>query len=192
VVAAPYHDPEAGGFPWFLTALGGGEGRGDDLQVADEVLACAARQLGTDPRRVHSVGMSAGGLQTTQMAYRRSSYIASVATYSGGVIEQLGVPARQDSLNPVAALIFHGGPEDVVIVSFQEASETFWRDLTEQGQFAAICNHGRGHTIPFEARSTVWEFFRAHRYLTTLSPWAAGLPLAAPGYCALAPAGTAP
>ena len=38
-----------------------------------------------DPTHIHSMGMSAGALQTTAVSFLRSSYIASVATYSGGM-----------------------------------------------------------------------------------------------------------
>lgn len=69
IIVAPFHDPAAGTFPWFLTT---GSGPEDDLRVADEVVACAIEKVGIDIRRIHSMGMSAGGLQTTQMSYRRS------------------------------------------------------------------------------------------------------------------------
>src|SRR5690606_16148350 len=113
IVAAPYSDPAAGAFPWFLTT---GRTRMDDLLVADEVLGCALQGVGVDVRRIHSIGMSAGGLQTAQMSYRRSGYLASVVTYSGGLISS--APARQDPSNRFAALIFHGGANDVIIMGF--------------------------------------------------------------------------
>jgi poly(3-hydroxybutyrate) depolymerase len=183
IVAAPYSDPAAGTFPWFLTTS---RSRMDDLQVADEVLACARQSVGVDVRRIHAVGMSAGGLQTTQMSYRRSGYLASVVTYSGGLLSAYGAPARQDPSNRFAALIFDGGAEDVVVISFQQASEAYWGELAGHQHFAAICDHGRGHAIPTDARTSVRDFFAAHPYGAT-SPYSGGLPATFPSYCALTP-----
>lgn len=184
IVAAPYADPAAGTFPWFLTAS---QTRMDDLLVADEVLACARASVGVDLRRIHSIGMSAGGLQTTQMSYRRSGYLASVVTYSGGLLSSYGAPARQDASNRFAALIFDGGANDVVGISFQQASEAYWRELVGRGHFAAICDHGRGHAIPTDAIPSVRAFLAAHPFGVQPAPYAAGLPASFPSYCALSP-----
>jgi predicted esterase len=184
IVAAPYADPAAGTFPWFLTAS---RTRMDDLVVADEVLACARQGVGVDVRRVHAIGMSAGGLQTAQMSYRRSGYLASVVTYSGGLLSGYGAPARQDPSNAFAALVFDGGPNDVVVISFQQASEAYWSDLVAHDHIAAICDHGRGHSIPTDARQAVREFFAAHPFGVRPSPFAAGLPATFPSYCGLSP-----
>jgi len=183
IVAAPFHDPAAGTWPWYLTA-GTQE---DDLLVADEVVACAIEQVGIDTSHIHSIGMSAGALHTTQMSYRRSSYIASVTTYSGGLISAAMAPASEDPSNLFAALIFHGGESDVVVISFQDASENYWQDLTDAGHFAAICNHGNGHSIPTDATASVWQFFQDHPYGRSPSPYADGLPADFPSYCALEP-----
>lgn len=179
VVAAPEHDPSSGPFPWFLTT---GAGREDDVRVADEVLACLRASRGVDVRRIHSAGMSAGGLQTTQLSYRRSGYVASVVTYSGG---RLGNPADQDPTNPFAAMIFHGGAKDVVIVNFQDLSQAYHDDLKQSGRFSFLCDHGLGHKIPADARPSVVRFLDDHPFGTSPSPYAKGLPSGSPDYCAL-------
>ena len=179
VVAAPYHDPAAGTFPWFLTAGGGPE---DDLILADEILACAIEKVGIDLRRIHVSGMSAGGLQTTQHSYRRSGYIASVAPYSGG---RIGTPPQQEEQNKFAAMIFHGGPQDVVVVNFQTLSESYRDDLRSKGHFAFICNHNMQHTIPQDAQPSVWQFFQDHPFGTQPSPYEGALPAGFPSYCNL-------
>lgn len=179
VVVAPFHDPAAGTFPWFLTT---GSGAEDDLRVADEVVACAIEKVGIDVRRIHSMGMSAGGLQTAQMSYRRSGYLASVVTYSGGLI---GMPPAQDPSNKFAAMIFHGGQDDHVVIDFQPISEAYRDDLRGSGHFAFICDHGMGHSIPADAVDSVHQFFEAHPFGTEPSPYAAELPSGFPSYCAL-------
>lgn len=178
LVAAPYHDPDAGTWPWFLTV---GSGPEDDLLVADEVLACAIETVGVDLRRIHSIGMSAGGLQTAQMSYRRSGYLASVVTYSGG---RLGDPPLQEENNPFPAMIVHGGPGDVAVVSFQELSESYRDDLRARGHFAFICDHGGGHVIAPDIRVPAGQFFAAHPFGTVPSPYEDGLPDGFPAYCA--------
>ncbi len=180
MVAAPFHDPAAGTFPWFYTAPPGD--RDDDARVADEILACAIEKVGIDLRRIHTSGMSAGGLMATQLAYRRSGYMASVVPYSGG---RLGAPPNQDPSNKFAAMIYHGGPGDVVVISFQTMSNNFLDDLRANGHFGFICDHGGGHTIPLADVAATWRFMKDHPFGTQPSPYAGGLPAGFPSYCAL-------
>jgi predicted esterase len=176
VVVAPVHDPAAGIWPWFLVS-----GTQDfDLQVADELVACAVETVGVDTRRIHSVGFSAGAIQTAQMSYRRSGYIASVVTFSGA--KPAGVP-DQDPGNKFAALIFHGGVDDRVVVSFQDGSVMYKSELAAAGRFALICNHGLGHRIPPAAATSVWPFLRDHPFGLTPSPYVQSLPASVPPYC---------
>ncbi|MBK8259914.1 MAG: hypothetical protein IPK80_01070 [Nannocystis sp.] len=88
IVAAPHADPAAAPSPWWLVLTE----KEDDLLLADEVLACAIQEVGIDVRRIHSMGLSAGGLHTSQMSVRRSSYVASVVPYSGGLLDGLMPP----------------------------------------------------------------------------------------------------
>lgn len=179
IIVAPAHDPAAGDFPWWLV-LGSRE---DDLLLADEVLACAIEQLGVDVTHIHTAGMSAGGLQTSQMSIRRSGYIASAVPYSGGLIT---APPDQEPSNPLSAMIFHGGPSDVVLLHFQQTSEMYQAVIEDRGGFAFICDHGMGHSIPQgSAQASVWQFFRDHPYGTKPSPYTDGLPKGFPEYCVL-------
>jgi poly(3-hydroxybutyrate) depolymerase len=180
IVAAPFSDPEAGQFPWFLV-LGT---RTDDLELADQVLACAIEGPGIDVRRIHSVGMSAGGLQTSQMSLRRSNYIASVAVYSGGAIAFDGIP-NADPTNLFPAMTFHGGETDRVVIGFKDTTEIYVDELRAAGHFAFICDHGRGHAIPIDGTASAWQFMADHPYGTFNSPYADGLPADFPAYCAL-------
>jgi predicted esterase len=179
IIAAPVHDPAAGDFPWFLV-LGSRE---DDLLLADEVLACAIEQVGVDVTHIHTAGMSAGGLMTSQMSFRRSGYIASAVPYSGGII---ATPPDQEPSNPLSAMIFHGGQDDQVILKFQQTSELYRAAIDERGGFAYLCDHGMGHSIPLgSVQASMWQFFRDHPYGTKPSPYKDGLPQGFPEYCAL-------
>jgi predicted esterase len=179
IIVAPTSDPGSGNFDWHLTA---GMGKDDDLILADEIVACAIEKAGIDVRRIHTMGMSAGALQSSQMAYRRSNYIASVVPYSGG---KLGDPPIQDESNKFAAMIFHGGPGDEVLINFNTVSEALLGDLRGRGHFAFICDHGNGHKVPIDAGAAVWQFLSDHRFGTAPSPYEGALPGGFPSYCSL-------
>lgn len=179
IVIAPTHDPMAGIFPWWLVL----SETDDDLLLADEVLACAREQIGVDASRVYTAGFSAGGLHTAQMSIRRSSYVAAAAPYSGGLIFG-AMPQFQDPDNKFAAMIFHGGPGDVVVVGFEQASKDYAAYLDDNDDFNFLCNHGGGHSIP-DAQDSVMQFFFDHPYGVGASPYARSLPGEFPAYCAL-------
>jgi poly(3-hydroxybutyrate) depolymerase len=181
VIAAPYSDPVAGQFEWFLVNQ---SPRLDDFIVADEIVACLQQARRIDANHIHSMGMSAGGLQTTAFSFMRSSYVASVATYSGGAPAAF-TPVIQNPGNKFAALIFDGGATDNVYgVDFQAASERYRSLLSDSGHYAKICNHGNGHSIPRDAAPSVALFFAAHGFGAWPSPYASGLPASFPSYCA--------
>jgi predicted esterase len=179
IVAAPVHDPNAGQFPWYLTLGGSDE---SDLRVMDEVLACAIEKVGVDMRRIHSVGFSAGAMNTTQVGWRRSGYIASVVTFSGA---QIGSPPEQDVNNLYPAMVVHGGPQDIVVINFKDNSEKYLQYLKDAGHFAFICDHGKEHTVPADIRAPAWQFLKDHPFGQQPEPYEGGLPAAFPAYCAL-------
>jgi predicted esterase len=182
VVAAPYADPAAGQFEWFIVNQSTQQ---DDFLLADEVVACLAAAHRIDTHHIHSMGMSAGALQTTAVSFVRANYIASVATYSGGVPSGF-MPTNQRPDNKFAALIFDGGASDNVFgVDFQAASMTYDTMLTGDGHYAELCDHGMGHNIPLDAAPSVAAFFAANGYGQWPSPYAsAGVPASFPSYCA--------
>ena len=138
-----------------------------------------------DARKIHSMGMSAGGLQTTAFSFLRSSYLASVATYSGGLPGGIVIPDEEPG-NPFAALIFFGGASDTYgTLDFAAASAAYYDALLADGRFAGLCDHGGGHDIPLDAAPSVVEFFAAHPFGTSPSPYADGLPASFPAYCSL-------
>jgi predicted esterase len=180
VIATPYSDAAAGTFEWFVV---NGSAKLDDFVLADEIVACLVKAEKIDSMRIHSIGMSAGALQTTAFSFVRSSYVASVATYSGGMPAGFE-PTVQDPNNKFAALIFDGGTTDNVFgVDFKAASEQYRTVLTASGHYAALCEHTQGHEIPLDAAPSVYAMFLAHPYGMTPSPYADGLPSSFPAYC---------
>jgi predicted esterase len=157
----------------------------EDFARADELVACAIEQVGIDTRRIHTAGMSAGGLQASAMVYTRSNYLASATSYSGGIIPIFSDTMPQDPANKLAVMIVHGGPTDQVVIKFQDASNMFKADLVSKGHFAFICDHGMGHTIPMGINVSTWQFFQDHPYGTDPPPYASALPAGFPSYCTL-------
>jgi predicted esterase len=179
LVAALHADPAAGQFPWWL---GMGGTRMDDLLVADEVIACASASVGLDVRRLHSIGFSAGAMQTEQFATYRSGYLASVVAYSGAL---LGTPSDEDPRNKYPAMLFFGGPTDQVLINFDDATHTYHDHLASEGHFSFLCDHGQGHTVPADGPAAAWTFLEDHPFGVAPEPYAGALPKTFPKYCAL-------
>jgi poly(3-hydroxybutyrate) depolymerase len=153
-----------------------------DLDVVDELVACAVEQLGIDPRRIYTAGCSSGGLQAGVFANARSNYVAAAMLNSGGQV--LPTPL-QDPARAPAVITAHGaGGTDVVIIDFAEASLRYAQDLASQGGFAVDCDHGGGHcAAPPELRAAQWAFAKAHPYGVEPEPYASALPAEFPDYC---------
>lgn len=174
IVVAPIYAGN-GQFPWL------DNGGSAEFPLVDEIVACAAENIGIDARRIHSLGFSAGALFTSALSFGRSSYIASVALYSGGF-----VTAAQDPNNKFAAMIFHGGAADNVYgVDFRSASQQYQTALLDAGHFAFVCDHGTGHAMPAEGPSSVLEFFTDHPFGEDPAAYADGFPAGMPSYCEL-------
>lgn len=150
-----------------------------DFDAADQIAACAVKQHGTDPRRIYSTGCSAGGLQTGCMGMARSSYIAAVAPNSGGITAP---QPWQDDHSP-AVFTMHGGPSDMVIVTFSQTSASYDMQAKTHGSFVVNCDHGGGHCqAPMDLQAAAWQFMKDHPFGAT-SPWASAIPAGVPTYC---------
>jgi hypothetical protein len=182
IVVVPHHDRSAGlTYSWHFAEITGSE---DDIELGDEVVACAIEKVGIDVRRIHSLGLSAGAMHTSQMAFRRSNYMASVVSYSGGFTNYWSDMPNPDPNNKFAALITHGGPFDTGgALNFMECSTVMHNKMVAEGHFSIICDSGEGHGIPRDVKSVAWSFLRDHPYGTVPSPYAAGLPIGFPTWC---------
>jgi acetyl esterase/lipase len=153
-----------------------------DLQLVDQLVACAVRDHNVDPRRIFTTGCSAGGLFATNLAALRSQYIAAAAPNSGGMT----FPQQFASDYTPALMTVHGAPgRDVVVVDFSNTSATADRSFSGRGGFVIDCNHGGGHCGGAGLAGDIWQFFEAHPYGVepAPSPWTSGLPSGFSGAC---------
>ncbi|MGH7270408.1 MAG: hypothetical protein ACREJ3_08250, partial [Polyangiaceae bacterium] len=140
-----------------------------------------------DPRRIHTAGYSAGGLQTVYMWFARSGYLASVISYSGGddVIDKVPL---QDPSNAPAAIAAHGAMgSDALGIDFAQASATWESDIKSAGGFSIDCNDGGNHLAFFQTRApglkpVALKFFDAHPFGVKPEPYTS-LPAGFPSYC---------
>jgi hypothetical protein len=174
----------------FSTSTGMGQNTGNnvwytgDFAMADIILSCAVKQGLVDPRQIFTAGCSAGGLQVGAMMYGRSSYLAGGMPNSGGTTFNY---MMQDSHVP-AMVSTHGGPGDVVIISFPQSTAKMNMDLRAKGGFVVNCDHGGAHCAsPGPVKAAQWKFLKAHPFGVSPSPYAGGLPADFPTTCKIVP-----
>jgi dienelactone hydrolase len=144
-----------------------------DLELVDQMVACAVRDRNVDPHRIYATGCSAGGLFSTAMAALRSNYVAAAAPNSGGFT----FPQMFQSAYTPALMTVHGAPgSDVVGIDFSDSSATADAAFKSHGGFVVNCNHGGGHCGGGSLAPDIWEFFKAHPYGVDPqpSPWVSG------------------
>jgi poly(3-hydroxybutyrate) depolymerase len=163
-----------------------------DVNYADQAVACAIDQYKIDTRHIHVAGYSAGGLQTVYMWAARSSYVASVISYSGGYII-INAPQASDAMyenkaNTAAAIGAHGAAgSDALGADFASATQTWEGMIKMGGGFSIDCNDGGSHLDFFTKRApglkaVAYTFFAAHPYGVKPEPWTS-LPSGFPTYC---------
>ncbi|MGC4095088.1 MAG: hypothetical protein QM756_45650 [Polyangiaceae bacterium] len=173
------------------TNTGNGVWYTGDLEVADEVLACAIEQGLVDTRRIHVSGCSAGGLQCAAMSYLRSGYVASVLCMSGGFVSRVSSYELQDAVHVPSAIAAHGAAgSDVFILDFATCSAAYCSSLVSKGGLAINCDDGGDHIASMASRArtmgpVAWRFFAENPYAAG-NRYTSGLPSYFPSYCAIA------
>jgi predicted esterase len=148
-----------------------------DFNLTDQLLACAVKNHNIDPHRVFATGCSAGGLFSDAMGALRSSYMAAVASNSGGF--PVLSPAFENDHTPALMTIHGAAGVDVVAIDFSEASALADMDYKGRGGFVINCDHGGGHCGGAGFAPDIWNFFENHPFGVDPEPWASGLP---PGF----------
>lgn len=171
-----------------------------ELQFFDDLYSCVTQRFRVDRRRVHGIGVSAGGLWLTYLSTtERANYFGSIEVLSGGLGE---VPfawrmAYMPQANKFPALVLWGGPTDFLGVNFDQASQRLRDELVRDHHFVLQCVHGMGHALPPIAPPAgggtrfraLWQFFLDHPFGSApgASPYfAGGLPADFPSWCSIA------
>lgn len=171
-----------------------------ELQFFDDLYACVTQRFRIDRRRVHGIGVSAGGLWLTYLSTTdRANFFGSVEVLSGGLGE---VPfawrmAYAPQANKFPAMVLWGGPTDFLGVNFDQASQRLRDELVRDQHFVLQCVHSMGHALPPIAAPpgggtrfrALWQFFLDHPFGSEpgSSPYfAGGLPPDMPPWCAIA------
>jgi poly(3-hydroxybutyrate) depolymerase len=140
-----------------------------DLKLVDQLVACAVRDHNIDPRKIYTMGCSAGGLFSVAMAAMRSSYVAAVAPNSGGVI----LPLTFQNSHVPALMAVHGamGTDVVQMVDFSQTSASADTLFKNNGGFVVDCDTGGGHCSGYTLAGDAWTFFQAHPFGIAPEPW---------------------
>ena len=144
-----------------------------DLVLADQLVACAVRNANVDPRRIYTMGCSAGGFISTAKAALRSSYNAAAAPNSGGVTV---APPFQNARTPALMTVHEAPGSSAGIIDFVAASADADKLFKARGGFVIDCNTGGGHCGGSVLAPDVWQFFLAHPYAVDPEPWTPALP----------------
>jgi poly(3-hydroxybutyrate) depolymerase len=165
--------------------VGVGTWSDSDFEFTDLIAACAVRDHNINPRRIYSTGCSAGGLQTANMVFKRSSYLAAAVTNSGGLIRPLNLNSLQDPSHVPPVMTIHGSAAaDVVVISFVNTSRTLDQSIVDLGGFAINCNHQGAHCGGSEQDYiAAWQFMKDHPFGVETEPYANALPSFFPQYC---------
>ncbi len=144
----------------------------------DDMLACVSKQHSVDKECVSTVGVSAGGVFTVQLAAARAEHLASFLSLSGGVggggwvVNSVVSPWSPPQERKMPAVVLWGGPRDSCItLNFEQASRALEQHLVADGHFFVECIHNCSHGKPpldpppgMSEFFSLWDFFLHHPY----------------------------
>jgi dienelactone hydrolase len=167
-------------------------GADDDLRFFDDVVACLADQYPIDRRRVHSTGYSVGGIFTAYLMGHRSDTLASLVAWSTGETDPSGRHIVPTPMHPIPGLLYHGGAQDKPDYAGRQGTLALASRMASNGQFAVVCDHGLGHTLPGTPDATLeqmWSFMLAHPFTPgNAAAWAeTGIAGRLPEFCRVMP-----
>ena len=170
--------PQAGtmtrmGFEFYLWDLE--DFASPDIQLYDDLRACAHQALGIDLRRVHAIGNSGGALFTTVLIGSRADTLASIVELSGGSdIDMLTfdepLAAYRTPAVAVPTLLVTGGATDqwpgggMTLIDFDSSTKSLARQLSDDGHYVVLCEHQLGHTVPPNGMTAAEVWVSSHAF----------------------------
>jgi poly(3-hydroxybutyrate) depolymerase len=139
-----------------------------DLTITDQLVGCAVHSANVDPRRIYTMGCSAGGFFSTAMAALRSTYIAAAAPNSGG--QTIDLPF-QNAHTPALMTVHEAAGSSAGIIDYVATSAAADKAFKARGGFVIDCDTGRGHCGGSPLAPDVWQFFLAHPFGVDPEPW---------------------
>jgi hypothetical protein len=166
-------------------AFGGDMWWSGDFELVDQLVACAHAHHNIDPRRVYTTGCAFGGLMAGALTLVRSSYVATAAIHSGGLVSNdrfFQDPTRTPSVISFYTLA------PLLVVSFEQNTRFLSDAISSAGGFAAECRLDTPHCgTPGELQVRAWEFLKAHPFGVSPFPHASGLAAGFPESCSTFP-----
>jgi predicted esterase len=150
-----------------------------DITLFDDLVTCVSSQYSVDPDRIHSTGMSNGGLMTGALVAQRSDVLASAAPFSGGFLSDFS-----DVWQPDPLLVTWGGEIDLAYdVDFHDLALEMMELADANGSFVVACNHNTGHELDGDWWSWSLKFLVEHPGDLSTEPYESGLPEGFPEWC---------
>jgi predicted esterase len=152
----------------------------EDLDIADQIVACAIERAHIDVQHIHALGWSSGGFAASDQLLLRANYMASALTYSGGLSP--AEPETNDKTHLGATLLTFGNP-DYYVVGFRDQSRLFVEREAPRGRYIVSCDHGGPHEIDPLVAPHALRFLLDHPYTLAQEPYLSGIPDEFPSYC---------
>lgn len=139
----------------------------EDLALFDDLRTCLVNELGADITRFSSTGFSAGGVWTSALSMHRSTSLATILPFSGGLVTGLTYDTPEYTF---PALLASGGAgvdtwgAGALLQDFAVASDDFATELRDDGHVVVRCNHGGGHQLSSHALQMLEEWMLPHRF----------------------------
>jgi predicted esterase len=160
IVVVPQSQGKVSGWGWSTP-----QDAQEDASLFDDLLSCIDAQYDIDNTRVWTMGFSSGALWSSWLIMHRSSFIAAAVIWSGGTGKTANTYTKPKRQMPV--LMAWGGQNDNAFFSFDETTKAMSSALQSDGHYVVLCNHGLGHTIPYQWEKWAIPFLKMHTWQTT-------------------------
>jgi predicted esterase len=179
ILAVPSSDAAVEGVEWASLSYEDSQ----DLAFFDDMVKCIGEGFPVDQNRIHTTGLSAGGLWTAYLSMTRSEVLASAVGMSSGLLP--GYPSMAPA-RKIPYLVAWGGVNDIAYdQNFDQLAQSLITTLLGNSHFVLTCNHGQEHKWLPEFSPWVLKFLLDHPKDLAQEPYTSTetLPDVYPDYC---------